>query len=141
MQNDKEINLKSIINNVTATGGATFNLRGEAPTNGLIVALPFLEKVADTLDPTLLKYINKNKDIVVANNDTYFGIWFVKGKYFLDVVENIPNRLEAIVAGILRKQVSIFDYNTNELIYMPEGLLQGTLEEKKIYAYELAKTI
>jgi hypothetical protein len=126
------IDLYGIIKNANKFGGITFNLKGEQPKNGYIVALPMSETIFESLDRnTLFNYIFTHKDLVQNN---YFGIWVKNGKYYLDLSENIQSKEEAIYRGILRCQKAIFDCNEGKDISLPKGQSTGTATQRKAYA-------
>lgn len=69
----------------------------------------------------LVAFAEKNRDRFLEK-DIYFGAWRDENNMVhLDITRIVRNRDEAIVAGKLNNQQSIFDYKANESIPVPEN--------------------
>lgn len=110
----------SILERVKANGGLSVNMvNGSEPQTGYMVAkgtdLGATVSAADFYDPAkgpkiLADYMKKNKsDLGTGKN--YLGLWHntEDGNVYLDVSQNIQSKSEAITAGQLRDQISIWD--------------------------------
>jgi hypothetical protein len=111
---------RSVLEKVRANGGLSVNmLSGNEPAAGYMVAkgadLGGIVSADDFYDETKIQgiisdYFKKNKS-ELSGSDNYLGIWHntEDGQVYLDVSQNILDRTEAIVAGQIRDQISIWD--------------------------------
>ena len=69
----------------------------------------------------ILDYIEKNAD-ALSERGAYFGIWVVKdqGTVYLDVSRRYDSRGEAVRAGFDNDQLSIYDIEKDDYIYMKD---------------------
>ena len=99
---------------VAGTDGATYGVNGReyVGTHGYVVAygapatavIPF----ADITPADVAGFIGAHFHDAVRRGD-YFGFWIDGGNVYLDVVEIERDRESAIVKGIRRNQIAVFD--------------------------------
>ena len=75
----------------------------------------------DSSRKAILDYIEKNAD-ALSERGAYFGIWVVKdqGTVYLDVSRRYDSRGEAVRAGFDNDQLSIYDIEKDDYIYMKD---------------------
>lgn len=111
---------------VKARGGITLHsdsLEPYAPSNGYFVALKAPGVVLDNADLltafAMEVYLRKNKSYFEEDRN-FFGIWIddEDGKVYLDVSVWVQDRQEAIDLGLMEDQISIWDIENQEAIYL-----------------------
>lgn len=122
-----------IINRLSKKGVTGFSLdissRTE-PTSGYMCSNAGAEQTVgyddffssrDRSRKVLLDYIEKNAD-ALSERGAYFGIWVVKdqGTVYLDVSRRYDSRGEAVRAGFDNDQISIYDIEKDDYIYMKD---------------------
>lgn len=120
------MNLINVFNSIQENGGATYNMNTSElnPSTGYIVALVGFEKVIEKIPQTfanfqdvLLPYLDRKVwDAIGGREDIYLGFWINDGKLYLDLVERIEDRFDAIKEGWKRGQIAIWDAKTKEEI-------------------------
>ena len=112
------MNIKNFIKQTITDGGCTYSINsGEInPSSGFAVAMEHRELIVNELgltsDKLLRSYIDSNLDVLSSNN-CYLGSWKSshngKDIYYLDCVEVIADRDDAIKCGIDNNQLAIYD--------------------------------
>jgi len=122
-----------------ANGGLSFNLEGQTPTTGFMVALSPYSHQSDITNflPSLENYIAEYKNHIKDN--TYFSVW-VNGKTAtLDISQNIQAKEDALYFGIIRNQYSIYDVQNKVALRVPvTGQKVGTYSQMNAYAKHIA---
>jgi len=120
------MNLINVFNSIQETGGATYNLNTSElnPNTGYIVALVGFERIIERKPITfsgfqdvLLPYLDRKVwDTIGGREDIYLGFWIEQGKLYIDLVERIEDRADAIKEGFKRGQLAIWDASAKEVI-------------------------
>lgn len=112
------MNAVQVIESVKENGGGTIHaITGQTPTKGFMVAVgkdyaeiapaSVLDSVNDA-QKTLGKFTKDHADLLNLP-DYFIGLWLNAGKLYLDVAQNIWDPTIAILAGINRNQIAIWD--------------------------------
>lgn len=104
-----------------AVDGITVNRRGDtfAPTNGFMVGNGPLGFVIDETDADggwIIERFNEWFDNADVYNSELFGAWVDGGQRYLDVVDFIENRNDAISLAKTRGELAIWDNENQEEI-------------------------
>ena len=123
---------------IKAEGGVTFNNEVLNPTAGYIVSILGHEEVLNTheLDEEALwEYVEAKRSIIDAISNLFIGVWFNSdsNQYVLDLSEQILDKETAILRGISRKQLAIYDANNQVVINLPEPQKSGTMTQQQTY--------
>ena len=106
--------LKNIIKN----GGATLNKQNKQVNykNGYQVS----KKDCFTLDLNNLQTIlqNTNKLLKTIKQNEFVGLWIDDDKIYIDISIRIANKQKAIKTGLKLNQISIFDWQNQNCIYL-----------------------
>ncbi len=103
------------LKNILKNGGATISKAGEALNNskGYQVSIKDMQiiKVKELRKKILLE--------MLANipSDACLGIWIEKGLAYVDYSKYYTRKAEAMRVGKANKQISIFNWKTNEAVY------------------------
>lgn len=105
--------VNDILHLIQTTGGATYdilNSRSLAGTSGYAVAIyPTHEQITNQVDFEVLeKYIVDNEDLLL-NSKNALGAWVSNGKTYLDIINIIQDKEEAMIVARQYKQLAIFD--------------------------------
>ena len=100
---------------VEATGGASVDLDGNAPTRGYMVATHgtpakrLANPHAEVLFPAIRAFLTEA--IPELRNGRYVGYWrdAETGDVYLDVAENVLDRKEALYLAARRHEIAIWD--------------------------------
>lgn len=128
-------NIRKFINSVKENGGGSYNINTKVlnPKEGYSVSIQDREqKVKYLTELNIREYIDKNIRKLCLNN-VYLGCWKHKGEYYLDCSEVFDDKREAIMKGIARNQIAIFDNEKGEEIFMPSTQGAGTMTQKQTY--------
>lgn len=122
-----KLNFLQVYTSLVETGGATYNYNIPElnPTAGFVVALQGHEKTypipanVNRFQDVVTDYLNAEVTAILQDSRNYFlGFWIEKDLLYVDIVEVIDDQLEAIQAGIERKQLAIYDNAKKESIYL-----------------------
>jgi hypothetical protein len=133
-------NIRNFIESVTTNGGASLNINsGEFnPTNGYFVSVVGAEKkINDFSGDDLEKYILENVELLNLEN-VFLGGWMHKGEIYLDCSQQIADKRTAIIKGMERGQIAIFDAENGKEISLPTAQKCGTETQKKTYMSQKA---
>lgn len=104
--------VNEILKGIETSGGITYNLQqgNLAGTPNFSVSIyPDREQIADVVDfDTLEGYVEANKDLLSDQNNS-FGAWTNNGKVYLDVVQTIPDKEQALELARKNNQLAIWD--------------------------------
>jgi len=102
----KKIDIENIIKN----GGATLNKSGESVHYSRGYQVSFRDCYTLNAENVggILRAVNELLNTITAGE--FVGLWVDSGLVYIDVSERIERLSAAIVAGIERKQKSIFDW-------------------------------
>lgn len=136
-------NLLKIVNLVNLNGGATYNLvTGETnPDHGYGVAVNGYELRVPFIDNDTLAAYALEHAAILTNEDLFLGIWKDGNEYVIDVTQGIEDKETALITGILRGQLAIWDSANKDEIRLPEPQRAGTETQKREYARIKAKEI
>lgn len=100
------LEIQSIIKN----GGATLNSNGESVNynRGYQVSKKDCYKLTIKNANKILKAVNGLLNTITAGE--FVGLWVDNGLIYIDISERVERLSAAIIAGIERKQKSIFDW-------------------------------
>ena len=136
-------NIRNFIESVTTNGGASLNINsGEFnPTNGYFVSVVGAEKkINDFSGDDLEKYILENSELLNLEN-VFLGGWMHKGEIYLDCSQQIADKRTAIIKGMERGQIAIFDAENGKEIPLPTAQKCGTESQKKTYMSQKANEL
>jgi len=120
-------NIRNFIESVTTNGGASLNINnGELnPTKGYFVSVAGAE--------------NKIENAELLNTENVFlGGWMHKGEIYLDCSQQIADKRTAIIKGMERGQIAIYDAAKGKEILLPTAQKCGTETQKKTYMSQKA---
>ena len=129
------MNLPNFLTEVLTNGGASFNLVTGIfnPNQGYFVSVPNREvKTTNLTAEILADFINTNIDLL-SNENYFLGGWVENDIVYLDVSEQIFDKRTALVQGINRNQLAIFDASNSSVIKLPTRQRIGTLTQQKAY--------
>jgi hypothetical protein len=107
-----------VVETVRANGGGTLHaITGQTPSRGYMVGVGSDRaeivpgEILDSLNATghTIKAFTKQHADLLGLPDYYLGLWLNAGKLYLDVSQNILDATLAILAGIRRDQIAIWD--------------------------------
>jgi hypothetical protein len=111
-----------LLDRINASGGATYQpTLNFSPTTGFVVSrFPQWSKIIDAADfraIDIAKYLAKHRD-KWRDKTLHFGAWLdgEENKVWLDIVEVLKSRQEAIDSAVAANQKAIFDLETGEEI-------------------------
>lgn len=112
----EKIDIEKIIKN----GGATLNARGQEVHFKSGYQVSFCD--CYTLDAKHTRKILRavNGLLATVKPSEYVGLWVDGGKIYIDLSERIEQLSAAIVAGMERKQKSIFDWCLSRCISLED---------------------
>lgn len=106
------------IKNILKNGGATLNKQGNAKNykSGYQVS----KKDMYILDISNIEQITKAINEILNNisKNEFCGIWCDSGKCYIDISIKINNKQKAIEQGKILKQISIFEWQTKNCIFL-----------------------
>lgn len=114
-----------IIDEVLFGGGSTVSTHGQqVPSEGYVVSLG--SKWAEVIPHRLVSNRAMFRDVLInftvkfqrelSRHNHFVGAWDENDELYLDVVEVIPDRQQAITAGVERDQIAIWGLAQTELI-------------------------
>ena len=133
-------NIKNFIQSVTTNGGASLNINnGEFnPNKGYFVSIAEAEnKINDFSGDDLKNYILENAELLNLEN-VFLGGWMHKGEIYLDCSQQIADKRTAIIKGMQRGQLAIYDAENGKEISLPTAQKCGTETQKKTYMSQKA---
>ena len=133
-------NIRNFIESVTTNGGASLNINnGELnPTKGYFVSVVGAEKKISNFNGDDLKnYILENSELLNLEN-VFLGGWMHKGEIYLDCSQQIADKRTAIIKGMERGQIAIYDAAKGKEILLPTAQKCGTETQKKTYMSQKA---
>ena len=136
-------NIRNFIESVTTNGGASLNINsGEFnPTNGYFVSIVGAEKKISNFNGDDLKnYVLENAELLY-NTDVFLGGWMHKGEIYLDCSQQIADKRTAIIKGMERGQIAIYDAAKGKEILLPTAQKCGTETQKKTYMSQKANEL
>ena len=136
-------NIKKFIQSITVHGGASLNINtGELnPTKGYFVSIAGAEiRLNNLSSANLKKYILENSELLSEPN-VFLGAWLHKGKVYLDCSQQIFDKRTAIIKGMQRGQLAIFDAIKGIEIPTPTAQKCGTESQKNTYMSQKANEL
>lgn len=123
---------------IKAEGGITFNNEVMNPQQGYIVSILGHEEVLNIheLDEEALwEYVGAKRSVIDSISNLFIGVWFNpdSNQYVLDLSEQILDKETAILRGINRNQLAIYDANNQVVINLPEPQKSGTMTQQQTY--------
>jgi hypothetical protein len=139
------MNLQTFLSAVVHDGGASYSFNtGELnPKRGYFVSIAGVEKIlpgTENLRKEAAAYIRDNSELLYKEA-VYLGGWTNEGKIYLDCSERIDDLREAIMTGMGRNQLAIFDAVRGVSIELPEPQTHGTDHQAQTYADMKARQI
>lgn len=119
------MNLINVFDSIKKNGGATYciNTSELNPRCGFIVSLVGYEKIVEVpetfaqFQEVFLAYCTRDIwDQIGGREDIYFGFWIDNNQLYIDLSERIENKEAAILLGVSRNQLAIWDANAEEKI-------------------------
>jgi hypothetical protein len=107
-------------------GGFSESLDGENPPGGYMVGIEGRVYDREITDRDILDFVLEHFALL-NKEDHYVGGWLDPdtGEVWLDVSRNYLDRAEAIRAGHEYEQISIYDIENDDLIYMEKEAVDG----------------
>jgi len=136
-------NIRNFIESVNTNGGASLNINtGELnPKKGYFVSIAGAEKkIRSFAGDDLKNYILENSDLLLEQG-VFLGGWVHEGKIFLDCSQQIFDKREAIIKGIKRGQIAIYDASNGLEISLPTAQKCGTETQKMTYINQKAQEL
>lgn len=121
------MNFINVWNSIVSNEGASYNLStGEMnPTTGYMVALKGCERIytapenLNQFQDVVQNYLSGDLlNIVLSNKDLYLGFWLHEGKLYIDLSENIQNKISALKMGMERGQITIYNCENTGSIFL-----------------------
>lgn len=117
-------NIKKAIESIRETGGCSYNLStGELnPPSGYMVGIKSagqqeVKYREDSLEDHVKTYL-LNWSQVLEGGDLFFGAWVYKGILYFNLSKKYEDRYEAVSAGRKWGQISIWDNEKKEEIFL-----------------------
>ena len=136
-------NIRNFIESVTTNGGASLNINSGQfnPIEGYFVSIVGAEKKISNFNGDDLKnYVLENAELLY-NTDVFLGGWMHKGEIYLDCSQQITDKRTAIIKGMERGQIAIYDAAKGEEILLPTAQKCGTETQKKTYMSQKANEL
>lgn len=102
--------------NTLRNGGLSVNpfYGSHEPKTGYMVALQGHELVIPVElfnYGSIVDYLEKKSNLLMGDASLFLGTWLNDGKVYLDISENVLNFDDAIIKGLNRQQLAIFNLN------------------------------
>lgn len=112
----------SLLTETALYGGISINKNFDRPKSGFMVSVldgPNFNSVSDTSTHVLSGFISDNLQNCILDN-LFFGGWKDEktGKTYFDLSSNIQDKETALKLAKENNQISIFDVETKETIYL-----------------------
>ncbi|WP_367138507.1 MULTISPECIES: hypothetical protein [Streptomyces] len=115
------ITLEYIAAETQVNGGFSWARNQSNPHFGYMVATPGHEQVIRGWDGStgqIASFVAEHILRVAASDSLWFGSWMENGDLYLDLSENIIDRERALQAGRERGEISIWDCEAGEVVYL-----------------------
>lgn len=113
------MNLTNFLTLCHSEKGGSYRLTNGQPTpeSGYMVSLKGYERQVDELTSTNLKNYILEHSQIIHEMDLFVGVWEYRGKWYLDLSQNIKDLHRALSVGKERNQISIYDCQNRREVY------------------------
>lgn len=109
---------KIIESDLLSNGGASVTIKGNKPKGGFMVSVPGKEFIVNG-KPSEYQIADYIASVKPADNE-YIGAWYdgTQDRTYLDISENIADIESAVKLGKQNNQLSIYNLDTGDVIWL-----------------------